>query len=97
MYFKSSVTAVPPFGEDFRLRLLAKSPFRSSPMTEAASAASFSRIWRGVRVEVGMSKYSSCFLKSYGAREHSGSSEVGGDAPTARENDQNFSGATRAT
>ena len=36
----------------------------SWPIASPASLASFSRIWSGVRVDVGMSKYSPCALKS---------------------------------
>lgn len=56
VYFRSSVTAIPPLGLDFNVRMSRIAPFLSLPMTEAAREASFSLIWMGVRVEVGISK-----------------------------------------
>lgn len=64
VYFKSSVTAFPPFGVDLSARWSWNAATLSCPIESPTSLASFSRIWSGVRVDVGMSKYSPCALKS---------------------------------
>lgn len=56
VYFKSSVTSFPPFGLVLSARLSRKASLLPAPITDAARSASFARIWRGVSVEVGMSK-----------------------------------------
>lgn len=65
MYFKSSVTSTPPFGVDLRDKRSKTDALLSLPMTDAARVARFSRIWTGVSVEVGMSKYSPWCSNSY--------------------------------
>lgn len=96
VYLRSSVTAVPPFGEPLSSRRALKSLVKSFPMIPSASCASLDRISRGVRVDVGISKYSPCCLNSYGTRA-SESATVTEKRHTANANGQNCCGATRAT
>ena len=71
MYFKSSVTEMPPFGVPLGVMSVLNCAAESAaqklepPSVSAARSLSFWRIWVGVRLEEGMSKYSSWCLKSY--------------------------------
>ena len=102
LYLRSSVTATPPFGDPFNFNSSLNLSTASGGIISAANLARFSRIWIGVRLEVGMSKYSPCFFHSC----RMGQDELRGNhlhvvlkanRLTTRLNGQKCFGETRAT
>lgn len=90
------MTATPPLGDDLRVSRSPNCAALSAPIVSATSFARFSRICTGVRVEVGMSKYSPCRLKSASENFQKSSGAIRATCAKIRESAFQFAFAVRS-